>query len=378
MNSPAPAAEPAAGDADLLDDWMGASSAEPSGDDLSRMTGTSVDKPYEPVWMPQTQTTTNSGPDDPEDVFGPNTPPSFATPTPVSPKHPQPEFHPEGFEGVLPVNAAGNAPPVTRTVATPVSADDLPPTDKDEEEDTHHFVPILMGVMLVVVVGIAAFYLLTNRTSDLPPTPVALGGTGTALPTFQPNALPTLDPNATLPIPTAVDTTPTVLPTLPGSETPAFALPATASTVPLVEPSPTVPPTFQPDTTAIPATAGATIAPASVPLAESLPQLTTNFKTAGFADATLSIGDSVLGKTLTVKICSKPGIDLLRATDKVRDVVATEAAPYRAELEALGVQIVACGGESILYQKVVPIRVATQYAEKKIDARKYRASWINP
>jgi hypothetical protein len=346
-------------------------------------------KPVAPVAETTTPATTPSTSDD-FDFGEEDKPPSFATPAPVSPKHPQPEFHPEGFEGVLPVNTAGNAPPVTRTVATPVSADDLPPTDKDEEEDTHHFVPILMGVMLVVVVGIAAFYLLTNRTSDLPPTPVALGGTGTALPTFQPNALPTLDPNATLPIPTAVDTTPTVLPTLPGSETPAFALPATASTVPLVDASATPPPTFQPNATAATvapttaaagtseATVGATIAPASVPLAESLPQLTTNFKTAGFADATLSIGDSVLGKTLTVKICSKPGIDLLRATDKVRDVVATEAAPYRAELEALGVQIVACGGESILYQKVVPIRVATQYAEKKIDARKYRASWINP
>jgi hypothetical protein len=69
----------------------------------------------------------------------------------------------------------------------------------------------------------------------------------------------------------------------------------------------------------------------------------------------------------------------VRATDRARDVIATAAAPFRAELEAVGVQINNCAAaDTVLYSKVVPIRVATQYAEKRIDARRYRAAWTNP
>ncbi len=378
-------AQPAEQVADDSMDWLNASQpAEQSNDPLdSWLNAPQPPDANEPVWMPQSQTpqpvaTETLPTDDPFDFEDDNKTPGFASApqTPVAPKHAQPEFHPEGFEGVLPHQPA--------SIGDPVIGKEVPPAD---EEESHRFVPILMGLMLLVVIGISAFYFLTNRTSDVVPPPP-----NTATPTFAEAALPTIDPNATLPTSAGVGATETILPTLTSTGTPGFTISDTPAVTLDVSATPVVAAdvtltatavsaatdnavsTFAPETPVAP-----TIPAATAPLAESLSKLTENFKTAGFADANFNIGDTVLGKTLTVKICSKPGIDLLRATDKVRDVIATEAAPYRAELEAVGVQIVSCSdAASVLYGKAVPIRVATQYAEKKIDARKYRASWINP
>lgn len=313
-----------------------------------------------------------------------------ASPSSRTPNFDQPEFFPEPFAGVNLDKPTGAPVPAANT-PSPIFTGDVPIQRDADGDAPSRWVPLALAAMLVVVLGIAGYYILTNQVGS--GTPGATVTLVAAVPTGQ-TVFPTLDPNATLaptlPPPTPFPTdaaTVAITSTTGGSltvATPTLAPATTGEAGTSIAPTgATTRASTSAATSAVTAssaaTGAATIAPSTLPLAESLTKLTEDFKAAGFSDATFAVTDTVLGKTLSVTFCSKTGIDLLRGTDKGRDLIATEGAPYKAEVEALGVQIVNCGNAAnILYNRVVPIRVAVQYAEKKIAAVRFRASWINP
>jgi hypothetical protein len=314
-----------------------------------------------------------------------------------APKFEQPEVFPEPFMGVrldqrasealkAEQLAAANTPvvPVDAASVSPASTGIkmAPPLSDDEEENqTSPLLSALLGLMLLVVIGLGAYYFLSRpadpAASTVTPT-LAVAANVTQLPTgvpsggdLTPSPLPaTAIPAAT--IETGVIATPTLAPENTG-------IPGT-NTAPTLPPPPTAQATVNVDLSSTPAAPSATPATPARPLSESLTLIAESFKAANFADAEVTLGESLLGKTLTVKACTRTGPALAQNTNRVRDLLAEQAYPYAGELSALSAILVNCNAKEAppLYNRIVPIQVAKAFVENKVDVTKYRGSWINP
>jgi cytoskeletal protein RodZ len=354
-------------------------------------------------WSPQDfEDVLGTSPAKPLDPFGDDREPGFAAQGELAKANfPQPEFFPEKF-GDVPLHepagsltgATGAAAPTAAAaeppkVGAPVAMTEPPP------DEPGRLIPILMGIMLVIVVIFGALYLLNRpsggngvtTTETSVPTSVALASVApstseSAVSTA--SAPETANAPATQAVPmtgttTVTESTPTTAPAVTGEAGTAIAATAAPQTGTSAPNGGTPAATTPVEVATNPATASAAPSTPLAPLALSLGAIAEPFKTGGLADASATVGDSILGQTLTVQFCSKLGLDLLRNTDKTRDQLATLAAPYASEIAAIGIKITNCTDTTnVLYSKVVPIAVVKAYVEQKVDVRKYRASWINP
>ncbi len=276
--------------------------------------------------------------------------PVVAQPASTSaPNFDQPDFFPEPFQDL----ELDRVP--DRASAVPVAP--------QQAERPSRWVPLALAAMFILVVVLFGYYLLVNR----PATTVV-----EATPSQIVAVIPTSGTQSATLIPgSSASAEATTVPTealLPISST---SIPATEAGLP-VTPSTSVTATSALSTTA--ATSAATTSGTA-----SLDTVAAAFKAGGLTDAVASIEDSILGRTLTVKLCSKSGPDLLTNTDKARDLIAAQALPFKGQVEAVGVRIANCtDAANVLYNRVTPLSVAQAFAESRIDARAYHARWINP
>jgi len=283
--------------------------------------------------------------------------PAVAQPALVAtPNFDQPDFFPEPFQD-LELNRAPDRAP-----AAPI------PVAPQQAEPPSRWVPLALAAMFILVVVLFGYYLLVNR-----PTTTVVDATPSQVVVVVPTSGTTLIPGSSASA--EATSAPSLTETLAPTST-AVSAASTQAGLP-VAPSTSTTTTIVPATSAVSTTAATSVVIPSG--TTSLDSVTAAFKAGGLNDALASIEDSILGKTLTVKLCSKSGPDLITNTDKARDLLAAQAAPFKGQVEAVGVRIANCADAgNVLYNRVTPLSVAQAFAESRIDARAYHVRWINP
>jgi len=128
----------------------------------------------------------------------------------------------------------------------------------------------------------------------------------------------------------------------------------------------------QPSEGSIPATITETSELASVNALSSLTSAFASFTVQG--DGIVE-EDTTLGRTLTIHICTVPGLEMRSTLLASMDVLARNTNSVES-IEAIGVQVWDCSTDTLLRFVAAPSAVSRSYVNNEIDQQSFESQWI--